>query len=265
MGLLTDSSLEQDACNGGAFAVGTACAEKPAAVDGLLAKAQLLALHAGGDVPHLHGADGQLRHLVGGETVQKRANVGDIVHVAADVDARGAHGEGIDLVGVGKFVVVVGELAAEGQLIVKLKIRREAEVGKAHEARVAVEHDPLGHALGDELIAVFDIIAAVAAHGIGLAPDRPGGDGDLLHELRVLVKIDPRVRGDPILIALGERGGAVADLLGVQAGGVLEQGKGGGRIHDRLLAAQVGRDSRVKRKLRRTAHGLNLPKGHFLE
>lgn len=80
-------SLEQDARNGGAFAVGTACAEKPAAVNGLLANAKLLALHAGGDVPHLHRADGQLRHLVGGEAVQKRTDIGDIVHVAADVDA----------------------------------------------------------------------------------------------------------------------------------------------------------------------------------
>ena len=155
--------------------------------------------------------------------------------------------------------MVVGELAAEGQLIVKFKILGEAELRKSHKACFSVEHDPLGHALGNELSAAFDVIAAVASHGVRLAPDRPCGDAYLLHEPGVLVKIYPRVRCDPIPVVLGKSGRAVADLLGVQAGGILEQGKGGGRIHDRLLAAQIWRDGRVKRILRRAAHGLFLP------
>ena len=118
----------------------------------------------------------------------------------------------------------------------------------------------LGHALGDKPAAAAYLVAAVAAHGVGFALCRPGCDAYPVHKSGMTVKIYPRMRCDPVQIALGKSSRAVAYLLGVQTCGVLKKGECRSRAHNRLLAAHIRRNGRVKRKLRHTAHAVFLRK-----
>lgn len=58
--------------------------------------------------------------------------------MAAYINTRCAHGEGIDLVVIGKLIAEAAELAAAGDIVLKLKALGEAELGKAYKARFAV-------------------------------------------------------------------------------------------------------------------------------
>ena len=70
----------------GALAVGAASAENKARVGALFENFKLLALHAGGYVARLHGLDRHGRDLVGCEAVEERADIGDVIHMAAYIN-----------------------------------------------------------------------------------------------------------------------------------------------------------------------------------